>query len=464
MTIEWSSSGLDFHLELAPDVSPGIGLMDAIRSAVRDGRLAPEAVLPSTRALAAELGVARGTVTAAYRQLAAEGYLVTAQGAPTRVAALPGARAQASPREIERYSWVFQPGLPELGSFPRQQWLAAVRGALAGMPATEPSFPHPRGHPRLRTVLANYLGRARGVRADPERIVVCSGYAHALGVLAGVLAEQGVTEVAFEEPSMFRYRAIVARRGLRTTPVEVDEFGARVAELQSPVFVVGAAHQFPLGVSLHQERRASLVRREDVLVVEDDYDGEFRFSGPKPGALQALAPEQVIYAGTVSKTLGPGMRLSWLVLPERLVEPVSEAMRAGEQAANVLDQLTLAEFIDSGRYDSLIRRSRSMYRTRRARLLSTLEDLPLTPQGIPAGLQTLFLLPDGLSEPDCVARLAGHSVLVEPLGRHWMLDRDRPGGILIGYGAPPKHAFNPGLRALRAALLEACGRGGMMGE
>ncbi|WP_026197731.1 PLP-dependent aminotransferase family protein [Sciscionella marina] len=458
MAIDWSSLGVDFHLELSGNGARGAALVEAVRSAVRDGRLAAGTVLPSTRVLAAELGLARGTVTTAYRQLAAEGYLVTAQGAPTKVAAVAGkqVRPEPAPERHGRPRWNFQPGLPELSEFPRQQWLAASRTALAAMPASEPGFPDPQGHPVLRSALAAYLGRARGVLAEPERIVICGGYSHALAVLATVLRARGIGEFAFEDPSLRRYRDIAARQGVRVVPLPMDEHGARVSELDSPVLVTGAAHHYPLGVPLHPARRGELVARADVLAIEDDYDGEFRYAGPKVGALQALAPERVVYAGTVSKTLGPGLRLGWLVLPSELVEPVREEMYYGGQTTNAIDQLIFAEFLESGRYDTHIRRARAMYKARRAKVLAALEGIPVVPQGIPAGLHLLLMLPLGLSESECLGVLHGHSVAAESLQRSWFSAQGRPQGIVIGYGAPAKHAFGPALEALRTALATAC--------
>lgn len=457
MPIEWTSS-VDLHLNLATGDPPGVALAGAIREGVRQGRLAPGSVLPSTRALAAELGLARGTVTGAYQQLCAEGFLHTSQGAPTRVAAGVGrpATTAACERGADRPYWDFRTGLPDLSAFPRQQWIAASKAVLTAVPAAELGFPYAAGHPRLRAALAGYLGRTRGVVADPERVVVCSGYAHALGVLATVLLRRGITEVAFEDPSLPRYRDVPARQGMHIKPVPVDEHGARVAEVDAPVFVVGAAHHLPLGVPLHPARRGALVDRGDALVVEDDYDGEFRYAGPKVGALQALAPEQVVYAGTVSKTLGPGLRLSWLVLPRELVEPVRDELEAGAQTAGVLDQLTLARFIESGHYDTHIRRSRGSYRARRSRVVAALDGLPLVPRGIPAGLHVLFGLPDRVRERDVAESLRRNSVAADTLQRYWFDPRDRPQGIIVGYGAAPKHAFEPGLAALRAALSAVC--------
>jgi GntR family transcriptional regulator/MocR family aminotransferase len=276
----WSGVGVDLHLE--PDAADGrrAGLERALRDAVRDGRLAPGTRLPATRRLAAELGVSRGTTKAAYDQLVAEGYLTAQQGSGTRVAPLP---AQAPPRtggapHARTPRFDLRPGSPDVGAFPAAAWLRALRRAIAKAPSLAYDYGDPRGRIELRTALSGYLGRARGVIAPPERIVITSGYVQGLALLTCVLDG---TAVAMEDPGLPFHRDVVRHNGGSVVPLRVDERGACAEDLaDEAAVVVTPAHQYPTGVTLHPERRRALTdwaRARGGLVVEDDYDGEFRY-------------------------------------------------------------------------------------------------------------------------------------------------------------------------------------------
>ncbi|NBH01853.1 PLP-dependent aminotransferase family protein, partial [Amycolatopsis sp. SID8362] len=348
--------------------------------------------------------------------------------------------------------WDLRPGRPDLTAFPRQAWITATRRALLRTPASAFGYESELGAPELRDTLASYLARARGVVADPARIVVCHGYSHAIAVLSRVLFDSGIGEVAFENPSLGMYRAIAAAQGPRVVGVPVDEHGLEVSALDSPAVVVTAAHQYPTGVTLAPHRRAALTR-SGAWVLEDDYDGEFRFDHQQVGALQALAPERVVYAGTASKTLAPALRLAWLVLPRSLVEPVRAAMADSGSRPALLNQLALAELIDSGAYDQHVRRSRAEYRSRRTRLLAALPD-SVRPQGIAAGLHLLLMLPaDGPTETQALAACRRRAIGIEGLRGYWM-DANGPGGLIVGYAAPAKHAFAGATQTLIEALHE----------
>ncbi|MEU5709914.1 PLP-dependent aminotransferase family protein [Streptomyces flaveolus] len=400
--------GSDLHLELrGPRLRAG--LTDALREAVRTGRLAPGTRLPPSRSLAADLGVSRNTVTDSYSELVAEGWLTARQGSATRVAVRtePRRAAPAVPRTKptrHRPTYGMQPGSPDLANFPRTQWLTAARRALTAAPHDAFGYGDGFGRVELRTALADYLARARGVHADPERIVVCSGFHHGLALMAQALKARQVQAVAVESYGLGLYRDLLTRAGLRTPPVNVDEHGLQTEDL-ARLRGVGAvlmtpAHQYPTGVALRSDRRAAAVdwaRETGALIVEDDYDGEFRYDRQPVGALQGLDPERVVYCGSVSKSLAPGVRLGWLVLPEELVPDVVMAKGHGDYMSSALEQLTLAEFITSGAYDRHVRSMRLHYRRRRNQLVTALAQRApgVRVVGMAAGLQAVLALPRG---------------------------------------------------------------------
>src|SRR5918999_859507 len=356
-------------------------LEDQLREAIRAGLLAPNTALPSSRALARELGVSRGVVVEAYAQLAAEGYLVARQGAPTRVsdaaAPGPGAAPAAAGEHPPRFD--FRTGRPDVSLFPRSAWLASLRRALREAPDARLDYGDPRGAPELRAALARYLGRVRGVACDPERVVVTSGMAQGMAVFARALMEEGARRMAIEDPSSAPGRAQLASNGLEIVPVPVDEDGLRtdaLADLSVDALMVTPAHQFPLGVVLAPERRAALLdwaARCGAIVLEDDYDAEYRYDRQPVGAVQGLAPELVAYAGSVSKTLAPGLRLGWLLAPERLIDAVTAAKASDDLGTPVVEQLALADFLERDELDRHLRRTRSVYRARRDALVVALE-------------------------------------------------------------------------------------------
>ena len=355
------------------------GLESALREAVRSGRLVPGTRLPASRQLAADLGLSRNTVADAYGQLIAEGWLAARQGAGTYVAGgtIPPPGSAAGPAVIpdRRVRYDLRPGLPDLAGFPRSAWLAAARRALTSAPAAALGYGDPRGLPELRTALAGYLSRARGVTVTPDRVVVCSGFAQALELLCEVLRSRGARRLAVEGYGQRQHGQLAEAKGLRVTTLPVDDGGAVVDALGgAEAVLLTPAHQFPLGVALAPRRRRQVTgwaAQAGALVIEDDYDGEFRYDRQAVGALQALAPESVAYAGTASKSLAPGLRLGWLVLPagwRTTWWPQGQARRF----SSGLDQLTLAEFITSGAYDRQVRHARLAYRRRRDTLIAAL--------------------------------------------------------------------------------------------
>ena len=456
----WAISGVDLHLERGGS-RVRAGLEAALRQAVREGRLGPGLRLPSSRALAGDLGIARNTVADAYGQLVAEGWLTARQGSGTRVANRPPT-SEAAPLPVSRPRaprYDLRPGSPDRAAFPRAAWLSAARRALNEAPADALGYSDPRGLPELRQALAVYLARARGVHATAENIVICAGFTQALGLICHVLRAQGASTVAMEAYGLRDHRRIVTDSGLRVTFLPVDHGGAELTNLRgADAAVLTAAHQFPLGVALAAPRRAQAVQwasRAGGLVIEDDYDGEFRYDRQPIGAMQALAPDHVIYAGTASKSLAPGIRLGWLVLPRSLTEPVAEAQALAVRNLSAIDQLTLAELIGSGAYDRHIRRSRLSYRRRRDRLLTTIgHRVPHAHiTGIAAGLHALLSLPDRHDEADIIARANGHGLALQGLSSY-AAAKPSATALVIGYGTPPAHAYTAALARLAAVLAD----------
>ncbi|MFJ7771683.1 PLP-dependent aminotransferase family protein [Streptomyces sp. NPDC097107] len=458
----WATFGVDLHLDRS---GPGLrrGLTDALREAVRGGRLAPGTRLPSSRSLAADLGVARNTVAEVYADLVAEGWLAARQGSGTRVAdrtpATPARRPAPHRRAPGRPAYDLVPGTPELASFPRAQWLKAARRALTAAPDQALGYGDPRGRIELRTALADYLSRARGVRADPDRIVVCAGFLGGLGVLADLLRRRGARSVAVESYGLPHHRALLTRAGLATPPLPFDDRGTRPPDddpATTGAVLLTPSHQFPMGLPLLPGRRTALIdraRRTGGLVLEDDYDGEFRYDRQPVGALQGLDPDRVVYLGTASKSLAPGLRLGWLVLPPSLVEEALDGM-AG-RTPGVLDQLTLAEFLGSGDYDRHVRAARLRYRRRRDALVAALAerapDVRVT--GIAAGLHAVLQVPPG-TEQQAVRAAAWNGLAVHGLStfRHPDAAVSPLDALVVGYGTPPDHAWAGALDALCRAL------------
>ena len=457
-------SGLDLHVEL---IGPRVraALETALRQAVQTGRLAAGTRLPASRTLAADLSVARNTVADVYGQLVAEGWLTARQGSGTRVAeharaepppvAAPAATVP-EPGDSPRYS--LKPGLPDLSEFPRTAWLAAARKAVTAAPRRAFGYGDPRGQPELRAALAGYLARARGVRAAADQIVICSGFTQGLSLLGRVLAGSDAAAVGVEAYGHRQHREVIEAAGLVALPVPVDPLGAVIGQAPDcAALLLTPAHQFPLGVALAPSRRQQAVAwaaRSGAVIIEDDYDGEFRYDRRAIGAMQALAPEHVIYAGTASKTLAPAVRLGWLVVPRRMLADVLSAKERADRHGSSLDELTLAEFIASGGYDRHVRRSRLRYQRRRDRLIAALARVLPDPRvsGVAAGMHAVLHLPPGVGEAGIVAAAAARGLALDGMRDYRMPTVDYPDALVIGYGTPPAHTFTAAVARLCAVL------------
>jgi GntR family transcriptional regulator/MocR family aminotransferase len=438
-------------------------LEHGIREAIRSGRLLADAPLPSTRLLSEQLRVSRGVVVEAYEQLTAEGYLAARPGGATTVACIPARPAQRPVIAVEnRYRFDFRPGRPDLAEFPREEWLRSMRRGLDGVPSERFGYLDGRGVPELRQALAAYLDRVRGTCSDADDIVISGGFSQGLGLIGRVLRDRGVRRVAMEDPSNPTYRAIIADLGLEVVGVPVDGDGMCVDALGSPglddvgAVVVTPAHQYPVGSVLTPARRSALVawaRRTGGFIIEDDYDAEYRYDREPIGAIQGLAPERVIYAGTASKTLAPGLRLGWLLAPSELGASLAAARLSLDNGGSVVDQLAFADFLDQGEFDRHLRRVRPVYRARRDALLDALRrHLPvLDPTGASAGLHVLTWLPDGIDERAVVGASVGAGVGLNGVTRRWFAPGGR-GGLIFGYGVIPERDIEPGIRTLTEAI------------
>jgi GntR family transcriptional regulator / MocR family aminotransferase len=460
--VPWTSSGLEFLLSIdRRGRGLGAALQRAVRDAVRDGRLHAGDPLPSTRTLARDLGVARGTIVEAYEQLAAEGWLVPRHGQGTRVADLPAPPPlQDELLRIPSPQHDLRPGHADPSSFPRQAWASVMRRVLSDAADEAFGYADPRGRPELRVALAGYLGRARAVRASAASAQICAGAGHGLGIAFRVLAGHGARIVAVEDPSSPRMREIAAGAGLDLVALPCDAEGARtdvLRRLGAHAVVLTPAHQYPLGVTTSRRRRREFVAwasSSDGIIVEDDYDGELRYDRKPVGALQALDPGRVIYVGTTSKSLAAALRVGWLIVPPQLAEAVTETIRVINAWPSSLEQLALATFIDTGLFDRHLRRMRGIYRARRDLLVATLADrVPaLTVTGIAAGGHALVYLPRrGPGESELINKAALAGLALDGLSAYRFSDgaaEQHRSALVIGYGSAAGRSYRAAVAAL----------------
>ena len=450
---------MDVLLDVGPGRTRAVAVEQAVRRSILDGRLLPGTRLPSSRALAGELGCARATVVAAYEQLVAEGYLLAEGGSGTTVA---GVRSTLPSREVAPSTPIFTeliPGEPDPSSFPRQAWAAALRKVLHTHPDSVLGYGDRQGLAELRVALASYLARSRSVAADPSRVVIFGSFASALSVLASTLHHLGVSHIAVEDPGLPPHRKVIEAGGPTIVPVRVDDDGVCVEELdQARAIVCTPAHQYPIGGVLSAARRFTLVewaRHRDGWIIEDDYDGEFRYDRRPIGALQGLDPDRVVYGGTASKSLAPGLGLAWLVLPPKLLEPVLQSMRLRRDTVSSIEQAALAEFILSGRLDRHVRAQRLHYRRRRDAMMRVLTNSGpwLQVTGVSAGLHVTAYV-NHRDEREVIAHARQRSVALFGIAEHSLASPTRQ-GLVIGYSRSPAHAYPQALEKL-AGILDAC--------
>lgn len=443
---------MDLFVSIRPGTPKRAQIEQQLRDAIRAGRLRGGSRLPPTRKLAADLGMSRGVIVEAYAQLAAEGYLVTGPRSGTRVSerieVLPARRVASSRRSAAPVRYEMRSGAPDPASFPRSAWLSATGEGLRAMPDADLLGPHRGGLARLRASLADYLARSRAAAATPDQIVVTSGLANGLAAVLGVLRDRGGRRIAVEDPSWPHHARAVRLSGMEPVPVAVDDCGLVVGSLDRlgvDAVITTPAHQFPTGVVLSADRRADLLAWADeraALIIEDDYDAEFRYDRHPVAALQGMAADRVTYAGTVSKTLSPVLRFGWLLLPRTLADSVADRVHASGTWPSVIDQATLSVLIDRGVLERHLRAMRRRYRQRRDALVGALTrsfDVEIT--GVAAGLH-LVVRPRPACDVRAIATQARErGIAIDTLPeRCWAHARCRP-AMLLGYGALPEPAI-----------------------
>ncbi|MGH3158625.1 MAG: PLP-dependent aminotransferase family protein, partial [Streptosporangiaceae bacterium] len=490
-------SGADF-LQLNVGEAPAGGMSDwlaqRLRDAISDGRLPLGSRLPASRVLAAELRVSRGVVTEAYQRLTEDGHVagqgrngtivvatpVSGQAAELKAADRAAMRATARTVEpqasaarraadglftgepgVDAFDWLrmaparidLTPGLPDLAAFPRAAWLRAERAVLNDLSPAALGYGDPRGAPALRLAVARWLARSRGVRADPADVIIVNGVAQALGLLARVLYEDGVREIAVEDPGSLGTRQHLQNSQLRTPPITVDSGGVRVEELVAcgaPAVLLTPAHEFPTGVVLDGERRRALMRwaAGGGLIIEDDYDAEHRYDRPPVPALRSMLADQICYTASVSKLLAPALRVGWMLPPPKYARALVAAKRSADLGNSVLPQLVLARLMESGELERQLRFLRGRHRRRRDTMIEAIAaHLPeATVHGAAAGLHLLITFEGGFTDTDLAAAAISQGVKVQPLS--WHCQRPHPPGLVLGYAANAPADITNGIKIL----------------
>jgi GntR family transcriptional regulator/MocR family aminotransferase len=453
---------VDLEMEFRPGVPLRRQLEGALRVAIRSGRLAPGSVLPPSRDLADEIGVSRGVVVDSYAQLATEGYLTAKRGSGTHVALLPASGRPPAPRKVrvpEHFRYDLRPGQADFHAFPRARWKASLVRALRELPDRRLGYANHLGVAELRNAVAGYLARGRGVVVEPEHVVICCAASQALTVLWQALRQQGGRRVAVEDPGWRWQRYTVEHAGLEAVPVRVDADGLVVSELAAAdvdAVVMTPAHQYPTGVVMTAERRSALItwaRERRALIVEDDYDVEYRFGREPVASLQGLAPDLVAFVGTTSKTLAPALRLAWMVPPSHLIDDVENMLLVTGVTPPTLDQMAMASFIEDAALERHLRSMRRRYRAKRDILVGALgTHLPgVRISGAAAGLHLLAWLPDGTDEHETAMRARRSGVGVHELHRHCTTHASSSPALILGFALPSESE----LRTATGLLAEA---------
>lgn len=463
MATEWSGLTPEVMMNLDRDASESLGfqLQNALRTAIRSGQIRSNERLPSSRKMASDLHVSRGLVQDAYEQLGAEGYLSASVGSGTRVAFVsPLFRSsEPAPGVTDDLEFDFSPGRPDLNSFPMRDWLWACGEVSRTASARDAGYGDARGHPELRRVVASYFQRVRGGSTDADNVTICSGFTQGAGLVLAALRARGVTSVAVEDPGHPDVVDIVRRAGMQVIPVPVDARGLVVETLNgtsASVVIVTAAHQTPTGVVLAPERRHALLgwaKERDGIVIEDDYDSEFRYDRQPVGALRGLSDRHVVTIGSVSKSLAPALRLGWIIAPTALVTEIADEKWRSDRGSPAFDQLVLAKLMESGRFDRHLRRMRVLYAGRRNALVEALlVGARIQPTGLAAGFHAVAALPFGADEEHIITEARRRSVGLQGLGHYRVQSAGAAPGIVFGFGDLNEDAIRRGIFAIADLL------------
>lgn len=469
-------------------------LYEGLRTAILSGRITPQQRLPSSRALARQLSVSRNTVSQAYAELEAEGYLAGRRGSGTYVSGgLPEEPPEGSPQNpvmeappsrrasrVERSGamregiaaaeagarprpdlpYDFYPGQGAWDAFPRETWRRLLARQWRNGWQEAMDYGDPGGYRPLREQVAAYLAGSRAVRCTPEEVVIVNGTQQALDLLARILLEPG-DSVALENPGYPAARQVFHSYGARLLPVPVDREGMLADRLRGSrvrLALVTPSHQFPTGATLSLPRRLSLLawaRAESGLVVEDDYDSEFRFEGRPLASLQGLDDtHSVVYLGSFSKVLFPSLRVGYAVLPPDLVWPFEEAKDLTDRQTPILEQQVLAGFLGEGHFERHLRRMRQLYRERRRALMEALEQHlggAVRVMGASAGMHLMLSLHLTMGEAEVVERAASLGVGVYPAGRYYHSPDPSP-ALVLGYAGMPEERIRDGVALLARAV------------
>ncbi len=473
-----------FPSDLLVDVRPqgGHGLRErfehGLRAAIQSQQLRPGSQLPATRVLATELGISRSVVVEAYSNLISDGYLESRQGSGTRVTGDPRdepARTDRVTRQLDRRTFYSRPrqasprgappirllgGLPDPTFFPRARWVGHYRTALSQLPDPELTYPGALGAEALRSALTAYVGRVRGVSTSADLMLITSGFTQALALICRALRRNGATRVAIEDPCFGLHRKTIAMTGLEPVPIAVDAAGLDPLALDGvdlAAVLVAPAHSYPTGATLAADRRRALVswaRQHDALIIEDDYDAEFRYDRVPIGALQGLAPDRVAYVGCASKTVTPALRLGWLAAPQPWIRAFEREKHFDDMGSALLEQIAFARFVESGDFARHLRRVRPLYRQRRHALVAALGELmpDASWQGTSGGLHLHVGLPPGTDERALAAEAYERGVLIEDAAWHWARPREAPPSLVIGYGSVTEPQIRRAIAIVAASL------------
>ncbi|KVA10699.1 DNA-binding protein [Burkholderia latens] len=466
-------------------------LYELIKSEILEGTLPGGSRLPPSRVLGWELGISRNTVLNAYDQLLAEGYVTATTGRGTFVTDVPSRPTQhplVPPPSVQPFctadypsissrgtelltrrkaadqQWgAFVAGVPDVTLFPRRIWQRLLNRHWRQPSAEMLSYSTVGGLAALRRTLAEHLHLVRSVQCDPEQIVITSGIHQAIDVIARLLGDPG--DCAWvEDPGYWGMRSVLSSTGIDVVPVPVDDHGMSPTEEQldgpAPRFICTTpSHQYPLGMAMSLPRRLMLIdyaRRNDCWIIEDDYDSEFRFQGRPLASLQGLdTDERVIYVGTFSKTLFPGMRIGYMVLPKSIARYATQALAELYREGQLIQQAALADFMIEGHYAAHIRRVREVYARRHDLLRHSIarhlgRKWPVASQD--AGLHLALLLPDDVDDVEISNQVRTRGIAARPLTYYYLEPHNARKGLLLGYACVPDNAIDPGVQIIASVI------------